>query len=74
MRHAKTRARLKTTMRRSRRPAAVPSGGGRGVIVPLLDDLLEFRAPESCIQVVVPPQDSPARTASSCLREQTAID
>jgi hypothetical protein len=43
MRYAKTRARMKTIVRRSPRRAAAP-GGGRGAIVPLLDDLLEFRA------------------------------
>jgi hypothetical protein len=43
MRHAKTRARMKTIVRKSHGHVAVP-GGGRGVIVPLLDDLLEFRA------------------------------
>ena len=43
MRHAKTHTRTKMIMSRKRRPAVV-SGNGRGVIVPLLDDLLEFRA------------------------------
>ena len=42
MRHAKTRARMKATMSGRRRAAVVPAGG-RGVIVPLLEDLLEFR-------------------------------
>ena len=43
MRHAKTHARTKTTMSRRRRPAAV-DGVGRGALVPLLDELLEFPA------------------------------
>ena len=43
MRPAKTRARMKTIVRRSPRHAAVP-GVGRVVMVPLLDDLVEFRA------------------------------
>ena len=43
MRHAKTRARMKTIVRKSHRRVAVPDGG-RAAIVPLLDDLLEFSA------------------------------
>jgi hypothetical protein len=42
MRHAKTRARMKATMSGRHRAVPVPAGG-RGVIVPLLEDLLDFR-------------------------------
>ena len=43
MRHAKARARMKMVVRSSPTRAVVPAGEW-GVIVPLFDDLLEFRA------------------------------